>query len=159
MDIIKLDVPTFLRLLELAREDVKDDADLHDVAEIVARMSQDRPVTMADYDDIVAFMQKQGSDTVPEDHGPEDPKASYNQGEYDREGDMAKDQLRTINSAAKELYSIIQADENLPEWVQKKITLAMDYIDTARDYLKANKYEESSKVDELDRIRQLGGLR
>lgn len=159
MDIIKVDVPTFLRLLELAREDVKNDADLHDVAEIVARMSQDRPVTMSDYDDIVRFMQKQGSEPANEDHGPENPRASYNAGEYDREGDMAKDQLRTVNDAAKELYSIIQADENLPEWVQAKITKAMDYLDTARDYMKANKYAESVEQDELERIRQLGGLR
>ncbi len=84
-----------------------------------------------------------------EDHGPEDPEADYNVGEYDREGDMAKDQLRTVNDAAKELYSIIQADENLPEWVQAKITKAMDYLDTARDYLKANKYAESA-VDEAE---------
>jgi hypothetical protein len=85
-----------------------------------------------------------------EDHGPENPDAEYNQGEYDREGDMAKDQLFTINSAAKELYSIIHAEENLPEWVQKKITLAMDYIDTARDYMKAQKYEEDTKTNEAE---------
>jgi hypothetical protein len=85
---------------------------------------------------------------VKEDHGPENPDASYNVGEYDREGDMAKDQLRTVNDAAKELYSIIQADENLPEWVQAKITKAMDYLDTARDYMKANKYAEDNNVDE-----------
>jgi hypothetical protein len=83
-----------------------------------------------------------------EDHGPENPDAEYNQGEYDREGDMAKDQLRTIDSAAEELYAIISANENLPEWVQAKITLAMDYIDTARDYLKANKYAEDFDIDE-----------
>jgi hypothetical protein len=85
-----------------------------------------------------------------EDHGPEDPDADYNRGEYDREGDMAKDQLRVINDAAKELYSIIHAEENLPEWVQKKITLAMDYIDTARDYMKANKYAEDFDMDEAE---------
>lgn len=85
-----------------------------------------------------------------EDHGPEDPDAEYNKGEYDREGDMAKDQLRTVNDAAKELYSIIQADENLPEWVQAKITKAMDYLDTARDYLKSNKYAEDTEVDEAE---------
>ena len=85
---------------------------------------------------------------IGEDHGPENPDASYNVGEYDREGDMAKDDLRTIDSAAKELYSIIQADENLPEWVQSKITKAVDYLDTARDYLKANKYAEDTDVDE-----------
>ena len=84
---------------------------------------------------------------VKEDHGPENPDASYNVGEYDREGDMAKDQLRTVNDAAKELYSIIQADENLPEWVQAKITKAMDYLDTARDYMKAQNYEEGVAED------------
>jgi len=77
-----------------------------------------------------------------EDHGPENPNAPVNYGEYDREGDMAKDQLRTIDSAAEELYAILDANENLPEWVQKKITLAVDYIDTARDYMKSNKYAE-----------------
>ena len=44
--------------------------------------------------------------------------------------------------AAEELYSILQADDNLPEWVQGKITKAVDYLDTARDYMKAQKYEE-----------------
>jgi len=77
-----------------------------------------------------------------EDHGPENPDAAVNYGEYDREGDMAKDDLRTIDDAAEELYSILRADDNLPEWVQSKITKAVDYIDTARDYMKAQKYEE-----------------
>ena len=84
-----------------------------------------------------------------EDHGPENPDAPVNYGEYDREGDMAKDDLRTIDDAAEELYSILQADDNLPEWVQSKITKAVDYIDTARDYMKAQKYEEG--VMEMDK--------
>ena len=79
---------------------------------------------------------------VGEDHGPENPDAPVNYGEYDREGDMAKDDLRTIDDAAEELYSILRADDNLPEWVQSKITKAVDYIDTARDYMKAQNYEE-----------------
>ncbi len=62
MDIIKVDVPTFLRLLELAREDVKQDADLHDIAEIVTRLSQDGVVTMDKYNEIVAFMKDQGKE-------------------------------------------------------------------------------------------------
>jgi hypothetical protein len=160
MDIVKLDVPLFIRLLELAREDVKQDADLHDVAEAVIKLSQNDVATMADYDQIVGFMQKQG-DTATEDHSPEDPNASYNVGEYDREGDMAKDQLRVANDAAQELYDILDANDNLPEWVQKKITLAADYIDTVRDYMKANaeNYGKTETVDELDRIKQLGGIR
>jgi hypothetical protein len=58
-------------------------------------------------------------------------------GEYDREGDMALNQLHQIADAAEELHSILDANENLPEWVQSKITKAVDYLDTARDYLKA----------------------
>lgn len=83
-----------------------------------------------------------------EDHGPENPDDPVNYGEYDREGDMAKDDLRTIDGAAKELYDILDADENLPEWVQAKITKAADYIDTVRDYMKSNKYEEDIDMDE-----------
>jgi len=62
-------------------------------------------------------------------HGDPDPS------EYDREGEMAKGQLSTGEEAAEELRSILAADEDLPEWVQSKITLAVDYLDTARDYM------------------------
>lgn len=57
-DVIKIDVPTFIRLLELAREDIKTDPPIHFVAEIVTRLSQDRVVTMDDYENIVAYMNK-----------------------------------------------------------------------------------------------------
>jgi hypothetical protein len=60
-------------------------------------------------------------------------------GEYDQEGDMAKTQLRTIVDAAKELHDMLGKDDNLPEWVQNKITKATDYIDSARDYIKSEK--------------------
>jgi hypothetical protein len=62
MDLIKVDVPLFLRLLELAREEVKQDADLHDIAEIVARLSQSGPVTMKNYNEIIEFMKRQGQE-------------------------------------------------------------------------------------------------
>ena len=64
LDIVKLDVPLFIRLLELAREDVKQDADLHDVAEAVITLSQEGVATMADYDSIVTFMKQQGGDNA-----------------------------------------------------------------------------------------------
>jgi hypothetical protein len=57
-DVIKVNVALFMRLLELAREDVKDDMSLHFVTEIVTRLSQDRVVTMDDYDNILAYMNK-----------------------------------------------------------------------------------------------------
>ena len=61
-------------------------------------------------------------------------------GEYDREGEMAMGQLETAADAANELRSILDADDNLPEWVQKKIVLAVDYLDTARDYMKSKEF-------------------
>lgn len=70
-DIVQLDVPLFIRLLELSREDIKQDADIHDVAQAVIAMSANGPVTMADYDKIVGFMKKQG-EPAEEEFAPDD---------------------------------------------------------------------------------------
>ena len=74
---------------------------------------------------------------------------TVDQGEYDREGDMAIGQLNTIDDAADELRSILSADDNLPEWVQNKITKAVDYIDTARDYMKSKEEGVAEGWDKL----------
>jgi ferritin-like protein len=60
-DIVHLDVPLFIRLLELAREEIKQDADIHDIAQKVIELSKDGPIDMSDYDNIVGFMKDQGS--------------------------------------------------------------------------------------------------
>jgi hypothetical protein len=146
MDIIKLDVPLFVRLLELAREEVKQDVDLHDIAEAVTQLSQNGVVTMRDYNTIIGHMKAVDDRDMGEAHDP---------AEYDQEGEMARQDLFTAAEAANELRSILHSDENLPEWVQAKITKAVDYLDTARDYIKAKKEEP---VDELERIKQLGGM-
>lgn len=53
-DIIKLDVPLFIRLLEYAREDAKDDMDLHRVAENAIDLSRFAgTLSMMDYEVIV----------------------------------------------------------------------------------------------------------
>jgi len=67
-------------------------------------------------------------------------------GEYDREGEMAKQQMHTIMTAAKKLHSMLADDENLPEWVQKKITLAKDYIDSATDYMASRDAEDDEQT-------------
>jgi hypothetical protein len=67
----------------------------------------------------------------------EDDFNSSDSAEYDQEGEMAKQDLFTAADAANELRSILTSNENLPEWVQAKITKAVDYLDTARDYMKA----------------------
>ena len=64
-------------------------------------------------------------------------KENYDKGEYDYEGDMAKTQLKGVIRNAQELHDLLQPADNLPEWVQSKITLAADYIQTASDYMKS----------------------
>jgi len=50
VDTITLDVPLFIRLMELAKEDIKNDVDLHRLSEIASDLSEDgHTLTMADY--------------------------------------------------------------------------------------------------------------
>ena len=79
--------------------------------------------------------------------------SSSDSGEYDDEAGMARQDLHTVVDAAKELHDILASDENLPEWVQAKITKALDYIDTSRDYVKsshADQGEEEEVEIEMD---------
>jgi hypothetical protein len=71
-------------------------------------------------------------------------------GEYDYEGDQARDQMNTIVRAARRLDGLLDDNENMPEWVQMKVTLAADYLDTAADYIESNQEPE---LDEGDRGR------
>ena len=58
-DIITVDVPLFIRLLEYAREDAQTDMDLHDVAEnIISLSAAGKPLTMNDYNVIVGSQEE-----------------------------------------------------------------------------------------------------
>ena len=53
-DIITVDVPLFIRLLEYAREDAQTDMDLHDVAEnIISLAASGKTLSMEDYSTII----------------------------------------------------------------------------------------------------------
>ena len=60
-------------------------------------------------------------------------------GEYDYEGDMAKNELYTMIRSARKLIGMLDNDDNMPEWTQKKINKATDYVDTASDYISSQK--------------------
>ena len=62
--------------------------------------------------------------------------------EYDYEGDMARGQLQSIIMNAQRVHDMLKDNDNLPEWVQSKITLAEDYISTVSNYM-------SSEIDEM----------
>jgi hypothetical protein len=56
-------------------------------------------------------------------------------GEYDNEGAMAKTQLKGILTDAEHMIKMFSDDQNLPEWVQNKITKAADYLNSAHRYM------------------------
>jgi len=64
--------------------------------------------------------------------------------EYGYEGDMALNQLATLTRCAEMIKDMLKPDTDMPEWVQSKITLATDYIQTAADYM----YSEMKEVKE-----------
>jgi len=56
-------------------------------------------------------------------------------GEYDREGDMVKDNLHTIRREATRLEKILGDNENLPEWVEDKLAQVKGMIMSASEYM------------------------
>lgn len=53
----------------------------------------------------------------------------------DEEGRMAKSDLLKLTQYSAKLYKALGDDDQLPAWIQAKITLAADYIGTVKHYL------------------------
>jgi len=68
--------------------------------------------------------------------------------EYGYEGEMVMSQLKGVMMHAKQLHDMLEPETDLPEWVQSKITLAYDYMQTAADYMSTEMSEEVQQVDE-----------
>jgi hypothetical protein len=99
-------------------------------------------------------------EALAEDHNfeidsEEDDIDIVDQGEYDQEGDMAKDDLETIVRAARRLTGMLDDNENMPEWVQSKINKAADYVDTAADYIESNQDDQVAE-DDMDEAKYQG---
>jgi len=69
-------------------------------------------------------------------------KEAKDEQEYGYEGDMALNQLATLTRCAEMIKEMLKPDTDMPEWVQSKITLATDYIQTAADYMYSEMNEE-----------------
>ena len=76
--------------------------------------------------------------------------------EYGYEGEMAMSQLKGILMHAKQLHDMLEPDTDLPEWVQSKITLAYDYIQTAADYMSTEMNESKDDVPFEGPYRKVG---
>jgi hypothetical protein len=78
------------------------------------------------------------SDSVPVSYTYKE-AAEQDPGEYDAEGSMAKNALRTIIRNAKGLHDMLADDENLPEHIQANLVKAEEAIVSARDYIESEK--------------------
>jgi hypothetical protein len=58
-------------------------------------------------------------------------------GEYDQEGDMAKDQIHTIVRNARDLEKVLSDQENLPNWVQSKLAKIEGMMTAVSDYMQS----------------------
>jgi hypothetical protein len=137
MDVVAMDVPLLIRMMEFAREDAKSDLDLHDVAEkAIALSGEGRTLTMSDYETIFG--------------------GALNEDDWmqaDDESDMAKSQLKSIQSNASKLMSMIGNGEQLDAWVQSKLTKAEDYLNSVEGYLAGEDAQErglDENIEELD---------
>jgi len=57
------------------------------------------------------------------------------QGEYDQEGDMAKDDIKTIVRHAQALSRVLGDHDNLPEWVQSKLAKIESMMVSVDEYM------------------------
>jgi len=129
MDVVMFDIPLLIRMLEYAREDAKTDMDLHKVVEKLIHIRKKGVLTMKDYNFVTRL--KEDLD-IDESH------VAIAMGQMmDDEGSMVLNQLDQMERAVKMVRDHIGTDyeKQLPAWVQSKLTLATDYIDTVGNYL------------------------
>jgi hypothetical protein len=141
IDIVTLDVPLFIRMLEYAKEEAADDMVLHDIATKTIALSKQRGIlSMEDYEALIPESQ-------PEDQLAED----LDVGHQDDEPNMLKSDLYRIAKYAMELYKMMDKYDDMPvevdfpHWWQSKVTKAKDMISAAHHYLEGE--EQVAQID------------
>jgi hypothetical protein len=124
-DMVCLDIPLLIRVLEFTREEMKTDIELHNMVERLINMRHDVPLDMSHYDEITQKL-------VKENH------IAIAMGKMlDDEGSMVLNQIEELERGCAMIRSYIGKDyeKQLPAWVQSKVTLATDYMSTVGNYL------------------------
>ena len=107
VDVVKMDIPLFIRMLEFAREDAVDDEQLHVVTERITKMAAEGDIiTMAEYDKIV------GASTEVKES--EDPNKDPNDSEIKKQG-----HIEVYESKSKSLESFLKesSEDDSPQVV------------------------------------------
>jgi len=142
-DTVTLDIPLLIRVLELAREDIKTDMDLHRVVEKLINIRNKGMLTMKDYN-YISKIHEEVMPLVSENH-----IAIAMGKEMDDEGSMIMNQLDQIERSINMMRDVVKDPKmQVPAWVQSKVTLAADYIETVAGYM-SSKNEEVESIDEI----------
>jgi hypothetical protein len=72
------------------------------------------------------------------------------QGEYGMEGDHAKDDIHTLVRDAQALEQILGDSDDLPEWVQSKLTKAQGMISAVNDYMQTEHERDGEQEVEVE---------
>jgi hypothetical protein len=67
------------------------------------------------------------------------------QGEYDQEGDMAKNDIKTIVRHAQALSKVLGDNDNLPEWVQSKLAKIEGMMISVDEYMQNQSGEDDGE--------------
>ena len=81
----------------------------------------------------------------PEDEPCGCPDMAHNH--HNDEGSMSRSQLMHMKNYAEELMHMISDHDDLPEWVESKITLANDYIAKVKHYLEGELYRKKGMLE------------
>ena len=104
-------------------------------------------------DDTSDDMSDSELDVLSSDLGTEDDSsmlAGEDNAYADNEVEMIKIQLKSIVSDAESLMNSLDHEENIDAWIQSKITLAQDYLNSVHDYVVygSEETEESMGMEE-----------
>ena len=147
-DTVILDIPLLIRVLELSREDIKSDADLHRVVERLIQIRKKGVLTMADYKMIANIS------NIKRRHFRENHVAIAMGNMMDDEGSMILNQLEQLERAIDMIRTYVGKDytKQMPAWIQSKVTLATDYVDTVGNYLSSKNENVKEEVEPIDEI-------
>ena len=152
IDIVTLDVPLFIRMLEYAKEDAADDMDLHELATKTIALSKQRGIlSMEDYDTLIPPTDGEIQEDVKKYRQERGLEEDLDVGHQDDEPHMLKSELVRAGKMIQMLYQKIDkydrigGEVDFPQWWQKKIIKANAMLDSAFDYL-----DGEEKVAQID---------
>lgn len=79
-------------------------------------------------------------------HDAKKPGKDWNHGEPDHEGEMAVAQLHRLNDMSEMLLDMISRGDDLPGWVQSKLTRAYNDLNDVFGYLEPQADEEMAQM-------------